>query len=269
MTDRSARQGSRVLLAVLLLGPAFDIGFAAGWVGQRQLSRPHAGSRLRRLPQHVEVQEPTLKDCRSDASALLNGMRTPAALLAGAAFGGAFGLPLSGDDTPWVGAMKRLYVVLGCGSLCSELLAVMLSTLAINRLSAQTFQLHPSSTALLTSEMEMEWVGTQFNFTLGLVLLFGSIACRAFLTIKCPKLAHGVVAMVAGCMFFICAILNDENNAYDNTMHLGWRYLMLLCQRTRDYPGIFKAFSWGFSGFAAYSFLACYRYVLATILGTL
>lgn len=76
------------------------------------------------------------RDWSGEVGALFTNLRTPAALVAGATFGGAFGLPLSPADDLFVGIAKRLHVVVAVLSLGAELLVMIASTVALQGMSS-------------------------------------------------------------------------------------------------------------------------------------
>ena len=69
------------------------------------------------------------------ATGIFSSYRIPAALLAGAAYGGTFNMPLNMNDDLSKQLIKRSYVVIGLATVCAELLAVVISTCAIDKLA--------------------------------------------------------------------------------------------------------------------------------------
>ena len=113
------------------------------------------------------------------AAALFNNVRTPAALAAGACLNLGFGaVPTDRELTPTVRLLKRLVIVVGFLSLTSELLAVLMCTNAVNRLSMdvalrpELFEYASSSnrpifSLLSSAEYRTFWVGTYLHFVAG------------------------------------------------------------------------------------------------------
>ena len=98
-------------------------------------------------------------DHRQDAATLFNNVRIPAALINTAALNGAFVMqPHVADPAPVV-IVKRIYTLLAIASVSSELLAIVSSTAAINKLNELNTGPTASVIELLMSEpYEFSWI---------------------------------------------------------------------------------------------------------------
>lgn len=148
----------------------------------------------------------------SDAVALFGNIRVPAALTAGASLtlGFAFQRP-SPDDKPSIRGIKALNVAIGFLSVYSELLCVVISTHAINRLSSggavvagvtSVHELFRADRALL-----QHWLGTYIHFMLGVfgIVIAGGI--RGWLAVG-PKLGLPLLAFTAAMVSRLLAAVN-------------------------------------------------------------
>ena len=86
-------------------------------------------------PSNSVVEGIELKDYQNEASKMFESYRIPAMLISGAAYGGAFALPLSRKDSLTLQLVKRTHCVLGIATLLACMLTVILSTSAIDKIS--------------------------------------------------------------------------------------------------------------------------------------
>ena len=122
----------------------------------RETARLHGRSRPFMCGQPDAVER---SDHRRDAATLFNNVRVPAALINTAALNGAFVMqPLVTDPVP-VAIVKRIYTLLAIASVGSELLAIVTSTVAINKLNEIKSEPTASVVELLMSESyEFSWI---------------------------------------------------------------------------------------------------------------
>jgi hypothetical protein len=126
-----------------------------------------------------------LKDHSTAAVGLFNNMRTPAALIGGALvpLGILNAPPVAEDDSKRTKLFKRAYILMGVGSLLSEILAVTYSTIAINKL-VEVAQAPTAGVAeLIANYHEIAWIGTNIHFLFGMMgfgLIVGARASLLF-----------------------------------------------------------------------------------------
>ena len=115
-----------------------------------------------------------LADHTAAAVGLFNNMRTPAALIAGGLVPiGILSAPQINDkeDSKLCKFMKRANILIGVISLLSEILAVIYSSIAINKLVEIK---HPETLGVSqliakVPELELSWIGTNVHFFIGLI----------------------------------------------------------------------------------------------------
>lgn len=150
-----------------------------------------------------------LADHSAKAAALFSNMRVPAAFLAGAVIPLAFAIPLPKTDRP---ERDRLYyltnLTLGVLAFASELLAVVYTTVACNKLTETVSA--PSSTvfALLGRDHELAWLGTNVCFLLGVFAACAMVVLRAALMAN-GSFAPLPTSLVAVAMLLMTSHINQ------------------------------------------------------------
>mmetsp|Transcript_12105 Transcript_12105/g.22507 ORF Transcript_12105/g.22507 Transcript_12105/m.22507 type:complete len:269 (-) Transcript_12105:261-1067(-) len=186
-------------------------------------------------------------DFSNEAAALFGNVRIPAALFAGAAAGSAFALPLmeTAEGSLRIGLVKRLYAVLMMGALSSEVVAVVVSTLAVTALGTQSKALkqqqqqeNVATTSLhdfLAQHYDLEWLTTRLHFFSGVILFSVAIGLRAWISIACPIISRAALGIVLSstmlCLSFWRQL--DETVSMEHVMSLPWRYTHALWTRAR------------------------------------
>ena len=156
--------------------------------------------------------EARVVDMHVAAAAMFGNIRTPAALVAGACLplGYAFAFP-GKDDTPMLRALKRINVAIAFLAVNSELLSVVFSTNAINRLHfhAGTSQVMAGSVMeLLTSKTFYKyWVGVYVHFIIGVIGLVCLTGIRTWLAVG-PNFGLPVLLMMGASLTHILAAVN-------------------------------------------------------------
>ena len=168
------RASSRSLffIAAALAPSTFAFGLR-GVAGQRL--RVARGQRLRvargqrrSASTTLEAAEP-LKDYKAEVNGLFFSVRLASLFPAGAVLGQIFGMPLVPGEPFRLGMAKRIYLLLGVGSLCSSLMAVTFSTAALNDLTFRSLQPAPSLADTLERDFDFLYTGTIANFVIGVV----------------------------------------------------------------------------------------------------
>lgn len=113
------------------------------------------------------------KDFSGEAAGVLGSYRVPAMLLVGGAYGGVFALPLLAEaDSFLVSMSKRTYMIIALATVASELLSVIVSTMAMDRLSLQAkAKVTPAPTVkeFLKRNCHLEFLTVKVHFLLGLI----------------------------------------------------------------------------------------------------
>jgi hypothetical protein len=202
------------------------------------------------------LSPPQQQDYAAVASALFGNVRIPAALFAGAATASAFAMPLQdGLDGLRVGMAKRLYSIIMMGALSSQIVVVLVTTLAVSSLStkdaAMSYSSPPTTTGssltdFLMDRYELEWLATRIHFFGGVLLFFLGIGLRGYITIECPIVAKAALGVILSstvlCLAFWRHLDDGEVSSASSstssdarsfpTMGLPWRYCRALWKRS-------------------------------------
>uniref|UniRef100_A0A0G4F3E2 Uncharacterized protein n=1 Tax=Chromera velia CCMP2878 TaxID=1169474 RepID=A0A0G4F3E2_9ALVE len=153
-----------------------------------------------------------LKDFGPQATALFNSYRVPASLVAGAAFGGAFSLPLQAADDLLFQMVKRTYILIAMGTVASQIIVIVASTMAIEKIGVQ----HPESRVLaadlreyLQKNLDVEWSAVRLDFLLGLIgfAIMGGV--RVWVAFECPRFAKMGLLVIATSVALVSAVIDE------------------------------------------------------------
>jgi len=142
--------------------------------------------------------EEQLSDFGGKVASLFGNLRIPASLVAGAALGSAFALPLADSDGFMMGFAKRLYAFSMLTSLGSMLLVVILSTICMNDIAMCPSRLSKSAYDYVSENYSMEWFAVKSHFFYGAVAFTLGAAFRAYVSISCPIIGRGIGGMLVG-----------------------------------------------------------------------
>ena len=173
-------------------------------------------------------------DFSSAATSIFSSYRIPAMLIAGAAYGGTFAMPLKMEEDLTYQLIKRSYVVIGLATVCAELLTVVVSTCAIDKIAVGEY--NPLSTSLkayLDDHFELEWVALRVNFILGLLGFAMMCGLRAWCFLSCPVFSRVSIGIIITSICFMAAMMTEALTTSSSLAHLGTRYLGLLVRRCR------------------------------------
>ena len=175
-------------------------------------------------PPLLTAAAPTgVKQFDGAASAVFNNLRTPAALVAGAAFGGAFGLQLNSADAFALALAKRAYVVIAVMALASELLVVVTATCALDAMN-RADSLVPAETLSCWFEqngLELENLVCTVHFFFGLLGLTAMVGLRAWITISCARIAKGTLGLIASVVLIMISMLNRDLDLFKLSRRYG------------------------------------------------
>lgn len=182
-----------------------------------------------------------IADLSGAASGIFSSYRIPAALLAGAAYGGTFSMPLKMDEDLSKQLIKRSYVVIGLATVCAELLAVVVSTCAIDKIAVgdKLMLVNPKISSLreyLDSNFELEWVSLRVNFILGLLGFAIMCGLRAWCFLSCPAFSRVSIGIITTSTFLMAAMMTEALTTSRDLMHLCQRYASLLWRRCMGQP---------------------------------
>lgn len=150
-----------------------------------------------------------------EASDLFNNLRTPATLIAAAVFGSAFALQPSTNDSFLVARVKRWYTLLAVASLCSELLTIVASTSAMQKLTQAPQKSASVNSLLHDSDYEFFWVVSSVNFLLGLLGLTLMVGLQTWVKFGNQEMISKRVGLViTGTILLVLSLLCDEAGGF-------------------------------------------------------
>ena len=189
------------------------------------------------------------------ATALFVNMLTPASILAAGMISiglkSPFQLPSSmmqdqPDKVKHIEYLRRAYIVVSMISFCSELLAVMWATVAVNQLTERTSL--PEATSvwdLLQSEFDLEWSAVNTHFVIGLIGFMYMVGIRGYIMLLTAEASEALIAStlsgVGAALLLMGSIVNhgiqigsgQDNLRYgDTVLDLFGHYVTLLYQRS-------------------------------------
>ena len=195
-----------------------------------------------------------LVDYSPAATALFNNMKTPASILAAGMVSLGFLAPfrlqrIQDDDTllSRVEDLKRVYIVVTLISFCSELLAVMWATVAVNQLTERNDLLAAASVwELLERDFDLEWAATNSHFVLGMIGFMYMVGIRGYVMLLAEgasaTLTTAALAGVASALALMVSVVNrgvaaggGQGVGYgQNILDLFAHYVTLLYKRATD-----------------------------------
>ena len=160
-----------------------------------------------------------LADHTAAAAALFSNMRIPAALICGASIPlGILSAPIvESTDNARAIRLKNANMLLAIVSLLNQVLAIVYSTVAVNKIAELTYEPTEGVAQFIEKYHELSWVGTNVHFLLGLM----GFAC---LTLAKPYHIYGKnVGDIAACwigaaMVMCMSIVNRAISAGHGTM---------------------------------------------------
>ena len=172
------------------------------------------------------------KDWGRQLALSLENFRVPAALVAGSALAGAFGLAPAATDTTVVGLCKRLHLLFSVGSFMSSMITVALATSALVQLNDQDSGRDTAAADLedfvSRAGYSLEvWVAVNAHFIMGLLSLCtaGGLRCwvvgDAFARIATLMIGSGV---------FLCLSIGLPRSSI-GLLSLSYRYLSTILKK--------------------------------------
>jgi len=177
----------------------------------------------------------------AEAASLFSNVRIPAVLFAGASAGAAFALPIVvGEDTLKVGLVKRLYALLMIGALSSQLVVIVVATLALEAIAHGRHEKQvqqdeelvstsvavprrrssPSLSDFVAAHYELEWIATRVHFFAGVLAFALGSGIRAWIFVACPVVAKACLFLILSATTLAVAFL-QENDGLISTSSSG------------------------------------------------
>lgn len=148
------------------------------------------------------------------AVSLFNNMKTPASILAGALVGLGIASPLP-IETPegkvesrFQKTLRLAYTVVGVASLLSELMSVMWSTVAVNKMIETDIAPAASVWALLQRDFDLEWAAVNAHFVLGMFGFCFLIGTRAYFQAGGGLMGQSVAGLAGSGLLLMVSIVN-------------------------------------------------------------
>ena len=216
-----------------------------------------------------------LKDYAGAAGGLFGTYRIPASLFAGASAGAAFAMPILAGEAATLGYVKRIYAALMISSLVCQLQVIVVSTVALERLS-RAYDKEVSVESFMRRYFDLEWIAVRLNFFVG-VLSFvrpvwnlnsrhgvgailmsaqvTAIGLRAWQTIACPVVAKiTLYTVISGSLTALAFVRSNEDcggDLNDAFFRLPYLYARAMMKRARQnsmfaVAGLSVAFTWGY-----------------------
>ena len=129
-------------------------------------------------------QSGELKDYAGAAGGLFGTYRIPASLFAGASAGAAFAMPILAGEAATLGYVKRIYAALMISSLVCQLQVIVVSTVALERLS-RPYDKEVSVESFMRRYFDLEWIAVRLNFFVGVLSFVTAIGLRAWQASAC------------------------------------------------------------------------------------
>jgi len=171
-------------------------------------------------------------DWSKEAAAVFNNIRTPAALLSSASFAGINGAVLPGPKDKFsVGVAKRVYLLCAVAAFASNLLAVLVTTVAQESLNAGV----PSCDATLKDFFskgvwELYYVSTHFHFSVGVFLLLVFVGLKAWINFTCSGFATICLSLITSFFFLMLSFVPMDTHFQVS------RYAELLVIHSSTFP---------------------------------
>lgn len=180
---------------------------------------------------------PAPSDQTQAAVELFSNMRVPAALIAGAILPVGFAAaakPVRNEDAA-IRVIKIFGAFLAIFTLSSELITVVYSTIAVNKLKELPHEPASSVTVLLARDYEMEWLGVNVHFFGGLISLASVTSLFVWLNLG-ARVGKAAALAAASAVSLMLAVVNNGIAKGDgsgsrfgsNLLGLTVRYLVLL-----------------------------------------
>eukprot|EP00980_Cylindrotheca_fusiformis_P000792 scaffold192_cov114-Cylindrotheca_fusiformis.AAC.4 len=156
-------------------------------------------------------KDDTSVDYGEKVAGIFANMRIPASLIAGAALGSAFGMPMAETDGLKMGMVKRLYTMVMLGTLSSMLLTVLLSTMCVGDIALNPPRKAKYVKDYIDKHYALEWMLMKTHFMWGnIVFVLGSML-RGWVFLKCPIIGDGVLGIMGSLMLVSISILVEFN----------------------------------------------------------
>ena len=167
------------------------------------------------------------------AASLFNNMKTPASILAGSMVPLGFLTPLpvieTDSETKKVldQRLRKIHMFIAVVSLCSELIAVMWATVAVNQLTETIVAPAESVWHLLQRDFNLEWLAVNSHFVIGMFGFMSMLGIRVYLSAIAAGFqitgANSVLSMATAGLLLMVSIVNRGVAAGEGGRY-GWKF---------------------------------------------
>jgi len=175
--------------------------------------------------------------------------RTPAALLCVMALSVLFAVPIKpGEDTPLIGGVKRLFILMAGAALCNALVSVFAASLAIVTLLGNNHNaLARSATDMMHREIPLFLFAVRAHFITAILCLASALAARMWLEFRtgCPPFSRGMLFLLGSTVMFMLHLFNTSllhvRSYGDMLLHYARHYLHHIATRANTGPSLYAA----------------------------
>ena len=207
----------------------------------------------------VSREAADVKHFSGEASNLFSSYRIPAMLIAGAAYGGAWALPLSTDEEFVKQLAKRTYMIVSLGTIMAELLVTVVSTIAIEKMSVISASNRTPTVdfrSYIQTNLDLEWAAARVNFLFGLVGFALMCGMRVWISMSCPAVGKEGLALILTSITFMIALMSDVMSTECNGVN-------------KDRPGFRKLFSCYIGNLLRKARQGHFWFILTAVLGVI
>jgi len=150
-----------------------------------------------------------LADYSAAAAGLFNNMRAPAALIGGALVPiGILTAPtIEEDDSKAIKLLKKANIIIAVASLLSEIMAVIYSSIAINKIAEIAQPKTAGVAELIAEKHELAWLGTNIHFLFGMMGFALIVGSKSFFNVG-ADMGKITISWGIACFFQALSIVN-------------------------------------------------------------
>jgi hypothetical protein len=216
------------------------------------LAVPYSDHRqLQILESGIETMTRPSMNYAPAATTLFVNMLTPASILAAAMISLGMKKPFEVSRTmkenphlrDHIENLRRTYIVVTMVSFCSELLAVMWGTVAVNQLTEQSVAPTHSVWELLRNDVDLEWAAVNSHFVLGLIGFMYMVGIRGYVMLLAAGASEALIVStlsgISAALLLMVSVVNRGVQAGggngvgygSNILDLFGHYVSLLYKR--------------------------------------
>mmetsp|Transcript_10320 Transcript_10320/g.30438 ORF Transcript_10320/g.30438 Transcript_10320/m.30438 type:complete len:237 (-) Transcript_10320:73-783(-) len=178
----------------------------------------------------MTMAETALSNYAGPTASLFNNMKTPASILGGAMVGLGFMGPLpkppeGEEEQNFSKKLRKLHHFVAAAAFCSELIAVMWATIAVNQLTESPIAPAESVWHLIQRDFDLEWAAVNAHFILGMFGFMAIVGIRVYLkAVEAGFSAAGCVSIASSVGSGLCLLVSIVNRGVAAGGGNGMRY---------------------------------------------